>query len=294
MRMDYFTGPWPDGCRGAFALTFDCDVAYAYTGGAKTSGDPPVGEDLLAKHPGSLANLSRGLYGLHVGLPRILDFLDRHQIKGTFFIPSANAARYPDAFKAVVAGGHEVGAHGHQHENLPDYRHDAETEAAILATSLAELEKYLGVRPTGYRSPAWDMNRHSPKLLRDAGFFYDSSLFAGEAPYRMSVYDPDVELLEFPIDWCHDDAAYYLFFKPPITMAQFHDPEEVGRIWRTDLDGVIDAGGVFTLTCHPSVIGRHHRMAILERLVRHAKSRGDVWLAPLATIAEHVNAAWRK
>ncbi len=291
--MDYFTGPWPDGCRGALALTFDCDVSYAYTRSPKSPNPPPTGAALIDKEPRSLANLSRGLYGLHVGLPRILEFLDERRLRATFFVPSANVERYPDAFAQVRDQGHEIGAHGHQHENLTDYRDDPETEAAILQTSLEVLQDKLGVRPSGYRSPAWDMNRHTPELLRAAGFSYDSSLFAGEAPYRMGVDDGDAGLLEFPIDWCQDDAAYFLFFKPPITMAQFHDPEEVLRIWRCDLDGVIDGGGVFTLTCHPSVIGRHHRMAILDRLVDHAKSRGDVWIASLGDIAEHVNGCWR-
>ncbi len=291
--MEYFRGPWPNGCRGAFALTFDCDVSYAYTGTPKTVGQPPTGAELLAKQPRSLANLSRGLYGLHVGLPRILNFLERRQLKATFFVPSANIERYPDDFKALRDQGHEIGAHGHQHENLPDYRDDETMEAAILDTSLRVMDDFLSIRPSGYRSPAWDMNQHSPKLLQAAGFTYDSSLFAGEAPYRLSIHDPEVDLLEFPIDWSQDDAPYYLFFKPPITMAQFHDPREVEHIWRTDMDGTLDEGGVFTLTCHPSIIGRHHRMAILENLVDHAKRRGDVWAAPLAEIAEHVNRTWR-
>ncbi len=290
--MDYFTGPWPDGARGAFCLSFDCDVAYAYTASPRTEGRPPTGEALLAKQPKSLASFSRGLYGLHVGLPRILEFLRQRETRATFFVPTANVERYPDAFRQVRNAGHEIGAHGHQHENLADFRADPETEAAVLETSLEVFDRLLELKPVGYRSPAWDMNVHSPKLLRDAGFNYDSSLFAGEAPYRMSVYDPDVDLIEIPIDWSNDDAAYYLFFKPPVTMAQLHDPDDVFRIWQRELDGVIDGGGVFTLTCHPSVIGRHHRMAILHRLVEHAQARGDVWSCALDEVAAHVAAHW--
>ena len=290
--MDYFTGPWPDGCRGAMAFSFDCDVAYAYTGGAKSRGTPPTGPGLLAKQGKSLANLSRGLYGLNVGLPRILDFLEREGLRATFFVPSANVERYPDAFRSLCERGHEIGAHGHQHENLPDFRADPESEAAVLETSLRVFADILKVRPAGYRSPAWDMNLHSPSLLQDAGFQYDSSLFAGEAPYRLSEHVAGVDLLEFPIDWSLDDAPYFLFFKPPISMAQFHDPREVLEIWRAEMDGVLNGGGLFTLTCHPSIIGRHHRMAILKALVDHARARGDVWFAALDEVAAHVKKHW--
>ena len=71
-------------------------------------------------------------------------------------------------------------------------------------------------------------------------------------------------------------------------MAQLHGPDEVFGIWRDEMDGIVGEGGVFTLTCHPSVIGRHHRMNILDRLVDHAEARGDVWIAPLEEIAGHV------
>jgi hypothetical protein len=34
-------------------------------------------------------------------------------------------------------------------------------------------------------------------------------------------------------------------------------------------------------------------MKILDNLVAHAKKRGDIWIAPLADIAEHVNSVWK-
>lgn len=290
--MQYFTGPWPHGKRGVVCLSFDCDFAYAYTKAPRPTATPPDGPALINKRPRSLSGYSRGLYGLHVGLPRITAFLDKERIKGTFFVPSANLERYPAVFQAVAQAGHELGAHGHEHENLADMREDPAAEAAILAASLGSFRRHLGAPPQGYRSPAWDMNAHSPRLLQEAGFLYDSSLFAGEAPYSMAVYDPAVSVLELPIDWSLDDAAYFLFFKPPASMAQFHDPDEVFRIWRAELDGVVEGGGVFTLTCHPSVIGRHHRLAILSLLVAHARRRGDVWFAAMAEVASHVRQAW--
>lgn len=294
--MTYFTGPWPDGARAAMAFTFDIDVAYAYTRSPAPRPAPPDRAELLARQPRALSGLSRGLYGLQVGLPRIRRFLAEQEIRATFFLPSANLERWPEAFAGLIEEGHEIAAHGHEHEALPDYRDDPAGEAAILEASIASFEAHLGRRPAGYRSPAWDMNRHSPDLLAAAGFAYDSSLFAGEAPYRLSLYPgidgPGGRMLEFPIDWSLDDAPYFLFFKPPVTMAQFHDPDSVYRIWQAELDGVAEEGGVFTLTCHPSIIGRHHRMAILVRLLAHARARGDLWIAPLEEIARHVEAHW--
>lgn len=284
-----FRGPWPCGATGAMALTFDCDVTYAYAPARPDPAGPRTGDDLLMRQPKRLQGYSRGLYGLHTALPRITDFLARRDVRASFYVPSANIERWPDRFRALAEAGHEVGAHGHEHENVSLYRDDPEAEAAILDASLAVFRQQMGFEPKGYRSPAWDMNLHSANLLAERGFRYDSSLFAGEAPHLLSdIYPDQPDLLEFPIDWCLDDAPYFMWFMPPHLMAQFHSPTDVLEIWKAEMDGIVSEGGVFTLTCHPSVIGRHHRMNILERLMDHAEARGDIWIAPLADIADHV------
>lgn len=50
--------------------------------------------------------------------PRILELLDRHRAKATFFSMGFNATRHPGLLKEVVAAGHEVGSHGWEHLNL--------------------------------------------------------------------------------------------------------------------------------------------------------------------------------
>ena len=286
--MRYYQGPWPENCKGALCLTFDVDVDYAYTKGTQTWGALPRWLGLKTLLAGGLSVESRGYYGLYTGLPRILDLLKRKSIEGTFFVPARNMERYPEQLRAIREAGHEIGNHGYAHEAPDQLERSPRKEAALLKRAQSVFRSTLGFAPIGYRSPAWDMNRRTPRLLEETGFLYDSSLFAGDAPYRLSLYDPEVELLEIPIDWSKDDAAYFLFFKPPVMFAQFHDPESVFRIWRAELDGVVDAGGVFTLTCHPSIIGRFHRLEILERLIDHAMARGDVWFASLEQVARYV------
>jgi len=286
--VQYYCGPWPENRKGVFCLTFDVDVGYAYTKGTQTWGAFARRIGLETLIAGGLSVESRGYYGLYSGLPRVLALLDRKGVTGTFFIPARNMELYQKDLEPIHKAGHEIGNHGYEHEPPEQLRRSPAKEAALLEKAQSVFRSALGFAPVGYRSPAWDMSRRTPQLLEQAGFLYDSSLFAGDAPYRMSLYDPTVRLLEIPIDWSKDDAAYFLFFKPPITFAQFHDPESVFRIWRAELDGVVDAGGVFTLTCHPSIIGRFHRLDILERLIDHAGARGDVLFATLEQVARHV------
>jgi peptidoglycan/xylan/chitin deacetylase (PgdA/CDA1 family) len=47
-------------------------------------------------------------------------------------------------------------------------------------------------------------------------------------------------------------------------------------------------GGVLTLTMHPQVIGRGHRMAMLERLIEHCLVAGNVRFARLIDVAREI------
>ena len=74
---------WPDNKRIAVMMAFDLDAETMWT----THGDGSTAH---------MTNLSRGAYGPKQGVPRILDMLDSHQVKATFFIPGVVAEHYPE------------------------------------------------------------------------------------------------------------------------------------------------------------------------------------------------------
>jgi len=42
----------------------------------------------------------------------------------------------------------------------------------------------------------------------------------------------------------------------------------------------------YVLTMHPQIIGRHHRLAMLERVLRHILEHDGVWFAQMSEIAD--------
>ena len=50
-------------------------------------------------------------YGGRTGIWKILELLDRFQIKATFFICGATAEKYPQAVRAAHEAGHELAGH---------------------------------------------------------------------------------------------------------------------------------------------------------------------------------------
>jgi peptidoglycan/xylan/chitin deacetylase (PgdA/CDA1 family) len=57
---------------------------------------------------------------------------------------------------------------------------DVDHETEVLEKGLEALHRTAGVRPVGYRSPAWDFSDRSLSLLKEYGFVYDSSLLGSD------------------------------------------------------------------------------------------------------------------
>lgn len=268
-------------------LTFDFDAISVWIG--------PRG----ATSPSAI---SRGEFAV-VGVERILKLLRREAIPATFFIPGHTVETYPASVAAILADGHEVGHHGYLHEN-PAALETREREREVLLRGLESLRTVAGVVPTGYRSPAWDNSPHTVELLVEHGFRYESSLMADDfTPHWCRVGDgapPDgpyrfgerVDLVEMPVSWVLDDFPHFEFVKSGGSLYPgLSAGSKVQEVWEDEFRFMRREvpGGVFTLTMHPEVIGRGHRMLMLERLIASLRSHEGVAFAALGAAAE----AWR-
>src|SRR3990172_9055763 len=93
---------WPHGRRAAAAFTFDLDAEAVWLGFDPANADRP-------------GVLSQGTYGPRVGLPLILDLLDRRAVRATFFVPGINVEHHREAVVSIAAAGHELAIHGYRH-----------------------------------------------------------------------------------------------------------------------------------------------------------------------------------
>jgi len=266
---------WPHGHRAAASFTFDVDAESA----------------VLSASPGSETRagiMSHQSYGPLVGVPRILSILQRHAVTATFFVPGFTAERYPRVIRDIVEAGHEVAHHGYLHEPLAGV--DAETEAGYLDRGLETLERVAGVRPVGYRAPMWEPTWSTPRLLAERGFLYDSSLMDADVPYELAVSGVRGvdSVVEIPIQWALDDWEQYCFLPGVSGEGLIESPTKAEEIWTLELDALRDVGGCFVLTNHPFLTGRPSRAAVLDRLISRAVEHGDVWVANMRQIADHV------
>lgn len=260
---------WPNGYRAAAAFTFDVDAESC----------------VLAHGPAASARMSlmtHQSYGPRVGVPRLLRLLDRQQVRSTFFVPGFTADTYPDTVRRIVDAGHEVAHHGYLHEPMQGI--SAQTEAAYLDRGLEALDR-LGVRPVGYRAPWWETNWHTPDLLIERGFLYDSSLLDDDVPYRFQGESRQGSLVEISVDWALDDWEQYAFYPGWTGSGVIESPRKVHEMWLLEAEAHHAESGCFVLTNHPFISGRPSKAVALERLIEDVRALDGMWITTLSEIA---------
>lgn len=251
---------WKGGARCAVALSFDSDHE---TNELRDGGK-------------SIGRLCWGEYGARVGVPRIRSILAQHDVKATFYVPAVAALLHPEEQRGIIAEGHEIGIHGWIHELNSVLPYEAERDLMMRAADT--LEKITGKRAVGLRTPSWDFSPNTLRIEKEMGLLYDSSLMADEDCYELMLDGEPSGITELPVEWVRDDAVYFMMHRFQ-SLRPYTPPADVLDIFRRELDAAYEAGGVFQLTMHPHIIGYRSRVWILEEIIRHAKSKGDVWFA---------------
>ena len=235
--------------------------------------------------------VSRGEFGA-IGVERILPLLQKHQIQASWFIPGVVIGTYPQLCARIVEEGHEIGHHGWTHATPASMTREQEREALLRGNDA--IEKLSGCPARGYRSPSWDLSPHTIELLLEQDFFYESSMMGHDyVPYRARTGDRVHEheamefgtptpLIEMPISWTLDDYPHFEFVvNSRGIMPGLQNADNVLSNWLDDFRYMnrIQDWGVITYTCHPLVIGRGHRMMMLERLIETLKAEGATFVS---------------
>lgn len=145
---------------------------------------------------------------LQQNVETVLELLERHNTKATFFVLGWTATKEPVLIRQIVDAGHEVASRGYLHQPLLNLT-DKQIRADIVE-SKSLLEDVTGQRVDGFRlSDGW-LNRRSLWLLDElaaAGYRYDSSLmpkqsdFANDPQWRhiRTVETKNGPLVEVPL-----------------------------------------------------------------------------------------------
>lgn len=241
--------------------------------------------------------VSRGEFGV-VGAERILDLLASRGLPSSWYIPGVVIKTYPKSCERIVRDGHEVGHHGWSH--VAPALLEAAREEDEFGRGVEAIRALTGRVPLGYRSPSWDLSDRTIDLILRSGLRYDSSMMGHDClPYfarRGDVVAPDqpmqfgetTDLVEIPISWSLDDHPHFEFIRSKTeVLPGLSNASAVLENWLADFDYLqrTTEWGMLVYTFHPYVIGRGHRMLMLEKLIDELTRRGAKFVT-LADIQE--------
>jgi polysaccharide deacetylase family protein (PEP-CTERM system associated) len=140
---------------------------------------------------------------------RILDLLDAHSTKATFFVLGWVAERHPGLVRRIAEAGHEVACHSYAHQLVYELTPDEFRKDTMRAVDA--IGEAVGFRPTLYRAPSFSITNKSLwalEILVECGFQYDSSIFPishdrygikGFKRYSQVLRTPAGPILEVPV-----------------------------------------------------------------------------------------------
>jgi peptidoglycan/xylan/chitin deacetylase (PgdA/CDA1 family) len=143
-------------------------------------------------------------YGHRVGIFRLLDLLERHEIPATVAIDALTVERYPWLARHVHERGCELVGHGVSVSRMISSRMTEDEERAYIETSLDAVATVTGQRPAGWFGVEYNESERTPQLLAEAGVRWVCDWVNDEQPYPMRV--PMGELWSVPLLLTADDA----------------------------------------------------------------------------------------
>jgi len=136
---------------------------------------------------------------------KILDLLDKYNVKATFFVLGWIAERKPQLVKEIHSRGHEIASHGYGH--IINYELSRDEIFEDIKKSKELLEGITGDKIVGYRAPNFSVTKDVIDALTTLKFKYDSSYhpFSGNERYgqlgvdEKGIFKLNESLIEIPM-----------------------------------------------------------------------------------------------
>ena len=112
------------------------------------------------------------------GICLILDLMDKHELKATFFCLGWIAEKHPHIIKRIDAAGHHIGTHSYYHQLA--YEQTEDEYRKDLSDSIKILSDLTGKEIDAYRAPGFSIkesNLWAFDVMAEEGIKYDSSVF---------------------------------------------------------------------------------------------------------------------
>jgi len=158
---------WPRNARVAFCVVLHLE--YFELIPAENSYKDPRLVNEFGNYVPDFRTWTQREYGNRAGIFRVLDVLDRYQIRAGAAVNAMAAERYPFLVEQFKKRKYEFIAHGVSANRMITSKMSEAEEKQEIATAIAAIEKAAGTRPKGWQGQDYGESQRTPQLLADAG-----------------------------------------------------------------------------------------------------------------------------
>jgi peptidoglycan/xylan/chitin deacetylase (PgdA/CDA1 family) len=228
-------------------------------------------------HPDVLGYATKD-YGNRVGLWRMFEVMDAHQIRCTVSLNLANFEHYPRILEACESRNWDYMCHGiYNTQYLWGCEEDEERK--MIADCVETYRRLTGKKLAGWFSPAASYTLNTPDLVAEAGIKYYCDFNHDDQPTPIAVRSG--RLISIPYQMDLNDAVLY---------ASATEGPEFELMARDMFDTLYHEGTehprVMNIALHPYIMGRPHRLKYLDRALDYICSHSRVWMATGEEIAD--------
>lgn len=232
--------------------------------------------------PPDVNNYSWREYGTRVGVWRMMEVMDEHDVRGTVALNADVCDHEPEIVEAGVERDWEFMGHGETNDRPMTGLDEAE-ERAVIRRVRDRIEEATGEAPRGWLGPARAETFNTPRLLAEEGFEYTGDWVNDDQPYPMDV--PGEEFYSLPYQTEISDLGLF-------TGYDMSGPEFEGAV-RDQFDVLYEEGKepgnakVMAISLHPYLIGLPYRSKYLDRALEYITGHEDVWVTTGGEILDH-------
>ena len=217
-------------------------------------------------------------YGNRVGFWRMLEVLDKHNIRCCVSLNVAVLEHYPEIKDAMVERNWDFMSHGIYNTRYLNPMSE-EQEREFYVDCIETLRRETGKQLKGMLGPAISGTEATPDLMAEAGLIYHTDWMHDDQPVPIKVKSGklisvpySIELNDAPVYRHHYEGDYFA----EMCKAQFDQLYKEGA----------ESGRVMCIALHPYLTGQPHRVKYLDEVLSYIMSHEGVWQTTADDIAE--------
>ena len=205
-------------------------------------------------------------YGNRVGFWRMLEVLDRLDIKAVLAINGSAIGAYGAIAQAAKSRGWEFMGHGYTQKNMQK----VENEPEDIAKTTEAIRAFTGKVPRGWLGPGLTETWNTPDILVEQGYDYVCDWVLDDEPVVLKTKTRPILNVPYTQE-CNDVAMMLIQHHQGIEYFQ-RASDQFDQLYEDSRD----SARVMALVVHPYIMGVPHRLKYYRMILEKIRAKGDV------------------